>query len=131
MSKLKERIAGMSLERRALLEERLLRSTKLRWRPSTIPRRQPSDPAFLSFGQQQMWFLDQLTPGTSTYNIPDVMELAGPLNIEALEKAFSSVVARHEVLRTRIGSVDGSPIPAVNDNWEFRSQFFDLTETPE
>src|SRR5690349_14044744 len=112
MSELKERIAGMSLERRALLEERLLRANRQRWRPSSIPRRRPSDPAFLSFGQQQMWFLDQLTPGTSTYNVPDVMEVTGALNVEALEEAFSAVIKRHEILRTRLGSVDGSPIPA-------------------
>jgi alpha-ketoglutarate-dependent taurine dioxygenase len=131
MSELKERIAGMSLDRRALLEERLLRATRQRYRPPTIQRRQPSDPAFLSFGQQQMWFLDQLTPGTSTYNIPDVMELAGPLNVEALEEGFRSVIARHEILRTRLGSVDGSPIPAVHEAWEFHIQQFDLTGMPE
>lgn len=130
MSELKERIAGMSLDRRALLEERLLRATRQRHRLPTIPRRQPSDPAFLSFGQQQMWFLDQLTPGTSTYNIPDVMELSGPLNVEALEEAFRLVIARHDILRTRLGSVDGSPIPAINDAWEFHTQQFDLTGMP-
>jgi alpha-ketoglutarate-dependent taurine dioxygenase len=131
MSELKERIAGMSLERRALLEERLLRANRQRWRPSSIPRRRPSDPAFLSFGQQQMWFLDQLTPGTSTYNVPDVMEVTGALNVEALEEAFSAVIKRHEILRTRLGSVDGSPIPAVNENWEFEIQRFDLEHLPE
>jgi len=131
MSELKERIAGMSLDRRALLEERLLRANKQRWRPPTIPRRQPSDPAWLSFGQQQMWFLDQLAPGTSTYNIPDVMQVTGVLNVAALQEAFRSVIARHEVLRTRLGSVDGSPIPAVNDHWDFQIKLFDVTSLPE
>src|SRR6266852_3616659 len=127
MSQLKERIAGMSLDRRALLEQRLLGLHGLRSRPQTIPRRDRADRSWLSFGEQQMWFLDQLTPGTSTYNIPDAVQVTGPLNIEALEKAFRSVVARHEVLRTRFGSVDGNPIPAVNDNWKFHIRVFDLT----
>ncbi len=121
----------MSLDRRALLEERLLRAHKLAWRPPTIPRRGQAEAASPSFGQQQMWFIDQLTPGTSTYNIPDVMQVTGPLNVEALENAFRSVVRRHEVLRTRFGSLDGSPIPSVNHKWDFNIRLFDLTSGPE
>ncbi len=127
MSELKERIAGMSLDRRALLEERLLRARRVQCQAPTIPRRGPSELARLSFGQQQMWFLDQLTPGTCAYNIPDVMQLTGRLDIGALEEAFRSVIARHEVLHTHFGSVDGNPLPGVNDNWVFHIRVFDLT----
>ncbi len=131
MSELKERIAGMSLDQRALLEQRLLRARKQQVRAVTISRRQSSDPAWLSFGQQQMWFLDQLAPGTSTYNIPDVMQLTGPLDINGLEQGLRGVIERHEVLRTRIASVDGNPIPAVNKTWEFAIRQFDLRNLPE
>jgi len=131
MSKLKERVIGLSSDRRALLEERLLQAHRQRWRPPTIPRRSASDPALLSFGQEQMWFLDQLDPGTATYNIPDVMRLSGPLNVEALQAGFRAIMSRHEVLRTRIGSVDGGAIPALNDNWEFEIRQFDLRNLPE
>jgi alpha-ketoglutarate-dependent taurine dioxygenase len=131
MSKLRERVVGLSSDRRALLEERLLQAHRQRWRPPTIPRRNASEPALLSFGQEQMWFLDQLDPGTATYNIPDVMRLSGPLNVEALQAGFRAIVARHEVLRTRIGSVDGGAIPALNDHWEFEIQQFDLRNLSE
>jgi hypothetical protein len=130
MSKLKERVTGLSSDRRALLEERLLSAHRQRWRPPTIPRRAAGEPALLSFGQEQMWFLDQLDPGTATYNIPDVMRLTGSLNVEALEAGFRAIVSRHEVLRTRIGSVEGSPIPALNDNWDFSIRQFDLRNHP-
>lgn len=126
MSKLRERVTSLSSDRRALLEERLLQAHRRRWRPPTIPRRGTSEPALLSFGQEQMWFLDQLDPGTATYNIPDVMRLSGPLNVEALQAGFRSILSRHEVLRTRIGSVDGAAIPALNDSWEFEIRPFDL-----
>jgi len=131
MSELKERIAGMSLDQRALLEQKLLRARMQQVRTATIPRRQASDPAWLSFGQQQMWFLDQLAPGTSTYNIPDVMRLSGTLDVNALEQGLRNVIARHEVLRTRIASVDGNPIPAVNKTWDFTIRQFDLRSKPE
>lgn len=113
MSGLKERIAGMSLELRALREEHLPRTNRQGRRPSRILGGRSSDPAFLSFGQQQMWFRDQLTPGTATCNAADVMEVIGALSAEAREHSFSAVIARHEILRTRLGSVDGSLLPAV------------------
>jgi alpha-ketoglutarate-dependent taurine dioxygenase len=131
MSKLKERVTGLSPDRRALLEERLLQAHRPRRGPASIPRRPASEPALLSFGQEQMWFLDQLDPGTATYNIPDVMRITGPLNVEALEAGLRAIVSRHEVLRTRVGSVAGSAIPAINENWEFNIRQFDLRETPE
>ena len=131
MSKLKQRVAGLSLDRRAVLEQRLLQAQLQRWLPPTIPRRDPSDPALLSFGQEQMWFLDQLDPGMPTYNIPDVMRLQGSLDLKALEAGFRAVLSRHEVLRTRVGSVDGNPIAAVNENWEFSIRQFDLRDKPE
>lgn len=131
MSKLKERVTGLSVHRRAVLEERLLRAQRQRWRPPTIPRRAPSDPALLSFGQEQMWFLDQLDPGMPTYNIPDVMSLHGTVDVKALEAGFRAVLARHEVLRTRVGSVDGNPIAAVNENWECSIRQFDLRDKPD
>ena len=77
-----------------------------------------------------MWFLDQLTPGTSTYNIPDVVRVRGPLDIEALEKGLQEIVRRHEVLRTHLASVDGNPVPVVDEQWEMKLAVFDLRSLP-
>src|ERR1051326_7745414 len=62
----------------------------------------------LSFAQQRLWFLDQLEPGTATYNIPIGIRLSGQMNVGALEQSLSEVVRRHETLRTRFVSVDGA-----------------------
>ena len=56
----------------------------------------------LSYAQQRLWFLDQLEPGNSFYNIPASVELRGELNVEALRESFARLVERHESLRTRI-----------------------------
>ena len=41
-----------------------------------------------SFAQQRLWFLDQLNPGNSIYNVPTAIRLTGSLNLAALEQTF-------------------------------------------
>jgi amino acid adenylation domain-containing protein len=63
----------------------------------------------LSFPQQRMWFVERLAPDGSTYNIPLQLRLRGRLQTAALAAAWSEVVRRHEVLRTRFVERDGQP----------------------
>src|SRR5688500_7984754 len=49
----------------------------------------------LSFGQERLWFIDQLE-GTVQYHIPTVLNLDGTLNSGALDYALHTVVSRHE-----------------------------------
>lgn len=67
----------------------------------------------LSFAQQRLWFLDQLENQSAAYNISGALRLTGPLNLNALERAYHEIVKRHEILRTRFISEEGNPIPVV------------------
>ncbi|HEX8191249.1 MAG TPA: amino acid adenylation domain-containing protein, partial [Pyrinomonadaceae bacterium] len=69
----------------------------------------------LSYAQQRLWFLDQLEPGNTTFNIPVALRLEGALDLAALERTFSEVVRRHEVLRTRFAVVEGRPVQVVEE----------------
>ncbi|MBY0273555.1 MAG: amino acid adenylation domain-containing protein, partial [Alphaproteobacteria bacterium] len=75
----------------------------------------------LSFAQQRLWFIDQLLPNSNLYNVPIALRLRGKLNIEALEKAFSSLVERHEILRTHFtASDDGQAYQVIEEAHEIR-----------
>jgi amino acid adenylation domain-containing protein len=67
----------------------------------------------LSFAQQRLWFLDQLEPGSSFYNIFDTLSFDEPLNVRALEESLNEIVRRHEVLRTTFANVRGKPVQVI------------------
>ena len=89
-------------EKRALLESLL--------------RKEPvgSRVAPLSFSQQRLWFLEALEEMGGTYHIPLRLYLTGSLDVAALRRALDRIVARHEVLRTTFGQVDGKPVQRVS-----------------
>jgi hypothetical protein len=69
----------------------------------------------LSFGQQRLWFLDQMEPGSVEYNEPIPVRLGGALDVRALGAALGAIVARHEVLRTRlVAGRDGVPYQVID-----------------
>jgi amino acid adenylation domain-containing protein len=82
-------------------------------RAGRIPRRPPAAAWPLSFGQQRLWFLDRLMPGSAAYNVPLAMRLSGPLDPAALAAAFSELAERQAVLRTTFAIVDGEPAQRV------------------
>jgi amino acid adenylation domain-containing protein len=76
----------------------------------------------LTHAQESLYFLEQLTREQPVYNMPQAFRLRGRLNIPALEKALSLLVARHDALRTRIIETSEGPrqAPASPDEITFR-----------
>lgn len=73
----------------------------------------------LSFAQQRLWFLNQLDGGGPVYNIPAALRLTGLLDVSALEAAMTSMITRHDDLRTRFILEDGAPrcVIDADSNW--------------
>ncbi|MFI9387493.1 amino acid adenylation domain-containing protein [Kutzneria sp. NPDC052558] len=84
----------------------------------------------LSFGQEQLWFLEQLRPGTPTYNIAVLYRLRGQLDRGWLNRALTRVVDRHDVLRASFGAQDGTPFQTIAAPGPVTLAFDDLTGLP-
>jgi len=67
----------------------------------------------LSFAQERLWFLHQLEPDNSAYNIFAALQLDGNLNKTAMQQALDYLVQRHEILRTRFLIKDNSAVQRV------------------
>ena len=68
----------------------------------------------LSPSQQRIWFLQQLEPDNSTYKISRTLRLRGPLDVDALQQAFTTILKRHESLRTRFITTNDVPIQVID-----------------
>ncbi|MCA2217971.1 non-ribosomal peptide synthetase [Jidongwangia harbinensis] len=96
-----------------------------------IPRRRADLTEIpLSSGQEQLWFLDQLAPGRSTYTIAGAVTLAGALDTGALQRSLDALVARHESLRTRLVGVAGRPTQVIDPPAGCPLPVTDLTAVP-
>lgn len=75
--------------------------------PVPVPR--DGRPLPLSFGQEQLWFVDQLSEQGGAYHVTTALRLTGRLDVDALDRALTGVVRRHEVLRSTVHTEQGRP----------------------
>ncbi|MDQ3252839.1 MAG: amino acid adenylation domain-containing protein, partial [Acidobacteriota bacterium] len=85
----------------------------------------------VSFAQQRLWFLDQLEPGNPAYNIPLAVRMSGSLNLEVLQLALNTLVARHESLRTTFATVEGNPFQVIAADIKVALPVTELRPLPE
>src|SRR5713226_6061232 len=80
-----------------------------------------------TFGQQRLWFLEQLQPGSTSYLIPWSLRINGKLNAEALERSLDEIVRRHEILRTTFTWKDGASVQVVGGELPVPMPVLDLS----
>lgn len=90
-------------------------------RPDVLP---------LSYAQEGLWFLDQLGLLGPAYNFRSIVSIEGHLNFLALRQAFDELVERHEILRTRYGTVEGVGAQWVSAPEQARFEETDLSARP-
>ena len=125
---LTDEIKNLIKEKKQELIELLLQGDAIEGTIHTSPR---TGAIPLSYAQQRLWFLDQLEPGSSFYNIPMALRLEGPLNQLALEQGINEIIRRHENLRTTFVSVDGEAAQVIADSAITPVACVDLSAFPE
>ena len=130
MSQSAEWLATVSPELRALLGARQGGGAgRAGW--DGIPRRERTGMAPLSFAQQRLWFIEQLEPGTHTYNSARAARLKGPLDTAVLRRSMGDIVERHEALRTSFTATDGRPAQVIAGTLSLPLPIADLSGFPE
>ncbi|HLP62708.1 MAG TPA: amino acid adenylation domain-containing protein, partial [Candidatus Deferrimicrobium sp.] len=74
----------------------------------------------LSSAQERLFFLQQLDPEGTGYNIPIVLELLGDLHINILTETFKKLVQRHESFRTSFHVNDGKTVQKIHRHVDFK-----------
>jgi len=120
----------LSAEQRRALQEELRKKGLTVVASETIPVR--SDPArrLLSFGQQRLWFLDQLAPGSAAYHMPSAVRFRGPLEIALLARACAEIIRRHEALRASFPARNGEPFEVLAAPGPLLMPLVDLSGLP-
>ncbi len=85
-----------------------------------------------SFSQQRLWLLDQIDGGSAHYNMPCALRLFGQLSVPTLEQAFTTILERHESLRTHfVANESGEPLQVIEAATSFQIPLIDLSSMEE
>ncbi|HEV7505645.1 MAG TPA: amino acid adenylation domain-containing protein, partial [Thermoanaerobaculia bacterium] len=85
----------------------------------------------LSFAQERLWFVHQLVPASTAYNIPLGLRIEGALRVEALAAALREIARRHEILRTTFTVAGGVPAQSISPEVSVALPVVDLGSLPE
>jgi len=123
------------LERKAVLIQALI---KRRLRGSAaggaLHNRIPpcdADVVLLSAAQKRIWLMQQLEPDTSFANRPLAIRLKGLLDQQVLTQSLSTIVQRHEALRTVFPLENGQPVQRILTAWTLKPAVIDLRSLPQ
>ncbi|MEM9847677.1 MAG: condensation domain-containing protein, partial [Bacteroidota bacterium] len=119
------------MKEKSILEKWRSRKKNLANRPKGIQKRPENIQIPLSFGQERLWFMQQLYPDNPFYHYAETYWLKGQLQRNALQQAFDYLVNRYEILRTNFQLQDGRPIQIVQPNVDIRIEQIDLSQVAE
>jgi amino acid adenylation domain-containing protein len=80
----------------------------------------------LSPAQKRLYFLQQLDPESTAYNVPLVVSIEKDIARERLELVLKRLIARHESLRTSFVKVDEVPYQEIHDEVAFEIEYFSM-----
>lgn len=82
----------------------------------------------LSAGQKALWFLHNLSPENTAYNIVRAARIRTKLDVQALRSTFQKLINRHAALRTTFTTRNEKPIQIVHKYMEVSFQHEDASK---
>ena len=125
MSKENKRISDK--DRR--LQQWLNRNKQTKSTDSSIEGLPEGVPAPLSYGQQRLWFLQQLYPNNPFYHYAEVYRFIGSLRTDDLINSFKQVAQQHQILRTTFELIDSQAVQRVDTELHLDITTFDLQDS--
>lgn len=81
-----------------------------------------------SYGQRSLWFMYQLDPSSTAYNIMYAARLRSDVDQESLTRSFQKIFDRHAALRTTYETRGGRPIQVIHAYHEFKLETVDARD---
>src|SRR5262249_38156219 len=97
---------------------------------SVVDPARRSGPLPVSYPQQAVWFLSKLAPNSVAYASQLSIRFVGQLDLDALNRAFTEIVRRHEIFRTTFSELDGQPVQTIQPPWIVNLPVHDLRNLP-
>jgi amino acid adenylation domain-containing protein len=87
----------------------------------------------LSSAQKRLYFLQQMEPGSITYNMPSVLPPGKNIEKSKLESILKRLIARHESLRTSFEKVNEEVVQRIHDpgTMEFAVEYYQVEDKDE
>jgi len=118
-------IRALELSKDAIIAM-LERSSALAVTPTPVCRA-PADQIPLTLTQALAWSPMRTYHRATTF----ARHIRGELNLEVFDKSIQRLIQRHEALRTRLVTVDGTAMQQVRDDQHYDLQVDDLTAIPD
>jgi amino acid adenylation domain-containing protein len=83
----------------------------------------------LSFAQERMWYVEQLSPGP-VHNLPGAWILHGKFDRTAWQRALNALCETHDVLGMALGLESGAPVRAMKNLATIDCPLIDLSDLP-
>src|SRR6185312_13152302 len=85
----------------------------------------------VSYAQQGLWFINQIDPRSTAYNLFFMLSMNARINTEALESSLNAIIQRHETLRTIFVAHEGQPMQVITPYLKLPLEVIDLEYLPE
>ena len=87
-----------------------------------------SEPIPASMTQQRLWFLQQLNPASSAYNMPVAIKLDMPIKASMMELMLKQLIEKHQALRTSFHDEQGVAYLNVSDSIDWVLPVLDFSQ---